>query len=71
MLEMGFGLLYRKRKSLLRKGDVRDDQEILEKITSISGSSISGGKGPKARACLSCSRNTKRASVAGMESPMD
>lgn len=67
----GFGLLYRRRKSLLRKGDGRDDQKILGKITSISGSSISGGKGPKARVSLSCSGNTKRAGVAGMESPMD
>ena len=65
-MEMGFGLLYRRRKSLLRKGDVRDDQKILGRITSISG-----GKGPKARVCLSCSRYTKRAGVAGMESPMD
>lgn len=71
MLEMGFGLLYRGRKSLLRKGEARDDQKTLGKLTSILDSSISGGKDPKTRMCRSCSRNTKRAGVAGMESPMD
>lgn len=50
---------------------MRDDRKILGKITSISGSSIRGGKDPKARVCLSCSRYTKRAGVAGMESPMN
>lgn len=68
---MGFGLLYRGRKRLLKKGEVGDDQKILGKLASILYSSISGVKDPKTRMCLSCSRNTKRAGVAGMESPMD
>ena len=70
-MEMGFRLLYRGRKRLLRKGEVRDDQKILGKLTSILDSCFSGVKDPKTRMCLSCSRNTKRAGVAGMESPMD
>lgn len=64
-------MLYSGRKRLLRKGEVRGDQKILGKLTSLLDSSISGGKDPKTRMCLSCARNTKRAGVAGMESPMD